>query len=255
MTARRLLVWAIAGIAAVLLTGARRPVPDQMWAHPQIARFRIHDVGILPVATFDGDWTHSAVVEEFWIRHFFDTQHFWMPSVMIRLKMAAASKLRDSLDRAVSSQILKTGRVDSVTASGLCRSVGVGTLLCLRVDRCESAVIELSAALVDSTGAMLWRISGRELWEEYVGAPAKEGVRMTQGHPPTMTSRVVTIGGRQVTIYQIGQGVGGAVLGRPGEGPGVAVTDAHARVPMEIMQALDRLLARWVQVFPGSSSR
>ena len=80
----------------------------------------------------------------------------------------------DSLLKAVNGQIVKSVRVDSLDAPYLCRVMRVRALLSVRVEQFEKREMEfnqsgkpittvnLRAALVDSTGRLLWTASGAE---------------------------------------------------------------------------------------------
>ena len=73
--------------------------------------------------------------------------------------------------QAVRGEILKNVRVDSLTAPRLCAKLRTDAVLTLRVDLWEQlpvlwnqsgrpmTTVQLKAALVDSTGALLWSAS------------------------------------------------------------------------------------------------
>jgi len=126
----------------------------------------------------------------------------------------------------VCAGILKTGRVDSLAAPLLCRTLRANAVLGVRVDQWEQAqvnwgqsgkpgtTVRVVAALIDSSGALLWSISGSETGEGPFHDP------MT--NPPEVMNHP-TMAGLPVT-------------GENG--------------PPRFEDVLSKLLARWVPQFP-----
>ena len=83
----------------------------------------------------------------------------------------------DSLLKAFTQYVLKNGRLDSLDAPRFSRATRARALLTVRVDRFErmelqfdqsgkpTTTVQLTAALVDSTGRLLWTASGSETAE------------------------------------------------------------------------------------------
>ena len=132
----------------------------------------------------------------------------------------------DSLLKAFAQGVLKAGRLDSLDAPRFSRATRARALFTVRVDRFErlelpfdqsgkpTTTVQLTAALVDSSGRLLWTASGSETAEgpyQDAGATAL-GVRASGLNNTPIT----------------GQG------GAP-----------------SFPETLDRLLARWLPRFPA----
>jgi len=185
----------------------RRGVRDNVWRHPDSAAFAIRGIAMLPAASYDRDLQAEKLADQLWGATLRGTGHRWVSSTSTRA-LVAAGPGGDSLLRAAAEQALAQGRADSLLAPELCRRTRTGAVMTLRVDRWEqlkmefnqagkpSTTVSLTAALVDSTGRLLWRISGSETAEGPYHDPRADvvGVKTTglgtqpitgQGGPPS----------------------------------------------------------------------
>src|SRR5688572_19698707 len=88
---------------------AKRPrYVDKVWVHPELSRFEPRKIAILPGITFDGDYKAANAVAAGWLTEFDTTGHEWLPADRVRLKLAAASRQRDSLLNAIGGQVQKS---------------------------------------------------------------------------------------------------------------------------------------------------
>jgi hypothetical protein len=176
---------AVALVAMVVLLAASpvagaddapRKLRDKLWAWPDSGAFAIHAVAMLPPASFDRNPQSEKLADQQLGVVLRGSGHRWLSSTSAKALIGAGPG-GDSLLKATSDAILARGRPDSIAVPGLCRRTRTGALLSLRVDRWEqltlefnqagkpSTTISLSASLVDSTGRLLWTISGSETAE------------------------------------------------------------------------------------------
>lgn len=167
-----LLVAAVACAATALAAdrGARKL--DVFWEVPDLASLDLRAIALLPVATFDGNLEARRLTEDGVGKAFRGSGHRWLSPLLTREMLRQAGG--DSLLKAVNGQIVKGVRVDSLDAPYLCRVMRVRALLSVRVEQFEKREMEfnqsgkpittvnLRAALVDSTGRLLWTASGAE---------------------------------------------------------------------------------------------
>ncbi len=149
---------------------------DLFWAHPEIASFPLRSVALLPAATFDNDFKAEKEVELAWGPLSRGTGYRWFYSTMTKdlLRRAFGG---DSVLTALRKGVLKDGRVDSLSARALCQALRVSAVLSIRADHWEqlemewnqtgrpSTTVQMKAALVDSSGRLLWTASGSETGE------------------------------------------------------------------------------------------
>ena len=148
---------------------------DLITTAPDFASYGIKSIAMLPVATFDKNLVTEARVAELVGRNLKDIGYRWVSTTSARGMLLAT--LGDSAVKAVTEQILKNVRVDSLSAPRLCAKLRTDAVLCLRVDLWEQlpvlwnqagrpmTSVQLKAALVDSSGALLWSASGSETGE------------------------------------------------------------------------------------------
>jgi hypothetical protein len=187
--ARRWIILAIAWAAALALTAATANAArkaDIIWQHPDFARFGVQSIALLPIATYDHNVQTQGTVAAAWGQQFQGKGYRWMTTSTSVSMMRAAGG--DSLLRVVGQSLLDQGRADSLQAPFLCARFHVQALLSLRVDRYEQVPIDpdqrgkpyttvgLTAALVDSSGRLLWRGVGTETVEGLEHVPV-EGQR------------------------------------------------------------------------------
>jgi len=207
----------------------RRGKPiDKIWVHPDFVVLGIEKIAVLPVATFDNNYEAQKVVEQAFGQVFRTTGYRWVSTASSRDLLRAHGSSGDSLAKALQAQILKTERVDSLAAPGLCAWLRADAVLSLRVDQWEREQVEwnqtgkpytqvqLRATLVDSLGRLLWSASGSNKGEGSDHSPdaAVEGVT-TSG-----------LGSKPIT--------------------------AQAGAP-SFPEVVLPLFTRWVELFPGKS--
>jgi len=149
---------------------------DLFWTHPEISSHGFRTVALLPAATFTHDLNAEKEVEFAWSPLARGTGYRWFFSSMTKdlLRRAFGG---DSVLLAVRKGVLKDGRVDSLSARSLCKALRVGAVLSIRADQWEqiqmewnqtgtpSTTVQMRAALVDSSGRLLWTASGSETGE------------------------------------------------------------------------------------------
>jgi hypothetical protein len=208
--------------AALAAKGPR--IVDNFWQSPEFAAFEPRSIALLPAATYDGSLDARKQSETAVAQALRGTGHRWLSTLITRDRMYRAGG--DSLLKALNEQLLHAPRLDSLQAPGYARMMGASALLTIRVDRFEKLEMEfnqagrptttvvLTAALVDSSGRLLWTASGSETSEGPYHDPNTNpiGVNASGLNNKPITSQ------------------GGA--------PGFAET-------------LSKLLARWVPHFPA----
>lgn len=178
---------------------------DLITTAPDFASFGVKSIAMLPVATFDRSLPAERMVADLWGQNFRGTGYRWISAGIVREMLLGS--LGDSTVKVVREQMLKNVRVDSLQAPLLCAKLRASAVLCVRVDQWEQRPIlwnqsgrpmtsvQLRAALVDSSGALLWSASGSETGEGAYHDPSTNpvGVSSTglentpitgQGGPP-----------------------------------------------------------------------
>jgi len=148
---------------------------DLFWTSPGFAANAPRTIAMLPAATYDGSAEARKNAEAAVARALRETGYRWTSTLITRDRMFKAGG--DSLLRALNDQLLKEPRLDSLAAPGYARMMFANALLTIRVDRYEklemefnqagkpSTTVALTAALVDSSGRLLWTASGSETAE------------------------------------------------------------------------------------------
>ena len=225
------LLLAASAIAASSGHAAKGPrTQDQVWSRPDFAHLGVQSIAMLPVATYTNDLPAERQVQMAWGQKFAASGYRWISAGTVR-DLLRASAEGDSLLKLARESVLQKGHVDSLLAPALCGRLRVGAALSVCVQQWEQTAIEpdqagkpstsvqLRAALVDSTGRLLWSASGSETVEgDY--------------HEPTQVDAAHAGSGATRST-----GLGGA------SGPGSGTPPMYAEV-------LERLLARWVKIFP-----
>jgi hypothetical protein len=217
---------ALAGAAAA----AKKPhTVDNIWVHPRFASFSVQSIAMLPPASFDRDFEAERQVQGQSGRALVGSGYRWVSSLTTR-EMLRVSAGGDSLLKAVTARVLADGRVDSLTARVLCRMFRTNAVMSVRVDEWTqiaiepdqsgkpSTTIQLHAALVDSTGSLLWSASGGETVEGLQHDPAQADAEHSG-----------TAGTRETGLH-------GSTL---------------AGAPPPYTDVLERLLTRWAKEFPA----
>ncbi|TMQ69732.1 MAG: hypothetical protein E6K81_14250 [Candidatus Eisenbacteria bacterium] len=178
--------WVAALVGVVIAFGLSRPATtapseggkklDTFWTSPAMDSLALRSVTLLPGASFDNELTTEKELETAWAPVSKATGYRWYYSTLAKdlLRHAFGG---DSVLKAIRAGLLKDGRVDSVSAQRLCAALHTSAILTLRADVWERTQIEwnqtgkpwtrvaVKAALVDSTGRLLWTASGNETME------------------------------------------------------------------------------------------
>jgi hypothetical protein len=148
---------------------------DLITTAPDFASFGVKSIALLPIATFDRNLPAERTVADVWGANFRDTGYRWISAATVREMLL--SSLGDSTVKVVREQMLKNVRVDSLQAPLLCAKLRTSAVLCVRVDQWEQrpilwnqsgramTTVQLKAALVDSSGTLLWSAAGSETGE------------------------------------------------------------------------------------------
>ncbi len=198
---------------------------DVIWSHPDIAGYGLRSVALLPVATFDNNLKTEKEIESAWGPVARTTGLRWYYSTTSKdlLRRAFGG---DSVLAALRTQLLKEARVDSLSARKLCHALHTSAVLGMRADLWEQVEMEwnqtgkpwtrvqLKAALVDSSGRLLWTASGSETGE----GPMHEADSGT--------------------------------LGVKSSGLNLQAVTGQGSAP-SFQEVLARLFARWIERFPG----
>jgi hypothetical protein len=149
---------------------------DLIFVSPDFANRRIESVALLPAASFDNRLDHEKLAEDMFAQVVRPAGYRWLTSSVAR-DLLKSSAPNDSIYKAVRAAVLKNVRVDSLSAGPVCALLRTDALLTLRVDRFDqlqmewdqagkpSTTVQLKAALVDSSGRLLWSASGSETGE------------------------------------------------------------------------------------------
>lgn len=168
------LSFSLATLATEAEAKPRSRTVERSWIHPEFARFGIRKIAILPAVTFDGNYEATNAASAVWLGEFSKVGYEWISADKVRLRLAAASRQRDSLLEVINGQVQRSGRLEPATARFLGHLLGAQGLLCVRVDKWlimnsassrQTATVELSATLVDTTATELWKIAGSAMNE------------------------------------------------------------------------------------------
>lgn len=184
----------------------KQKVMDSFWLAPDFQQYGVSSIAFLPVATFDDNMEARRLVEQAIGQAFRTSGHRWLSAISARDYLFRQGG--DSLMLAVRSQLAKSPRVDSLQAPALSRLLRTRALLGVRVDGWERVQLEptqagrpyttvrLNAALVDSTGRLLWTASGGETIEGQYRDPNQGVVGMNSSglndQPMTNTAAAPT---------------------------------------------------------------
>ena len=176
---KRLIAVASAGLLlTVLPAGAARPKAakgDIIWTHPDYAKLAPPSIAFLPTVSYDHNAQSEKTVENIFPLVLRSSGYRWVTPSSARDRIRAT--LGDSTLLALDGGILKNARADSLAAKRVCRELRVAALLSTRVDLYEqievewnqsgkpSTTIQVHAALVDSSGRVLWSVAGSETAE------------------------------------------------------------------------------------------
>jgi hypothetical protein len=190
---------------------------------PDFASYGVRSIALLPIATFDRNLSAQRLVSDLWGQNFKDTGYRWVSTTVSSDLLRSA--FGDTALKSLTEQILKSVRVDSLRAPLLCARLHTSAVLSVRVEQWEQAPIlwnqsgkpttsvQLKAALVDSSGTLLWSATGSE---------NAEGTY----HDPTTNPIGVSSSSLENT----------PITGQGG--------------PPEYQEVLNKLLLRWLAQFP-----
>ncbi len=163
-----------ASALAAKKTASTRSV-DRIWVVPEFAAHGVRSIAMLPPTSYDHSLESENLAAALWGQALKDAGYRWVSANTARTLIQA--QLGDSAVKSAQAVVLTTGRVDSLAAPALAKATRASALLSLRVDRLEkmeiewnqagrpSTSVQLTAALVDSTGRLLWSAAGSETAE------------------------------------------------------------------------------------------
>ena len=163
----------VSGSAAHAQKSARKV--DLFTLAPDFAQYGVQSIALLPVATFDGNLDSRRMTEGLVGQALRGIGYRWVSPTLTKEWISRAGG--DSLLKALNDQLLKQPRLDSLQAPMYSRTARARALLTVRVDQFErrelefnqsgrpATTVSLKAALVDSTGRLLWSASGSETIE------------------------------------------------------------------------------------------
>ena len=192
-----------AALVAVLATvGSAAPkrehVIDKFWVNPNLGTIRVNAIAMLPAVSYDGVLPAEKSAEFEWMMKVKDSGYRWVSATTSRDRLRAAAG-NDSILAANKQDVLANERIDSLRTATICRLLRVNGLLTIRLDRAEqlsiqtdqqgrpSTTVQVHAALVDSTGQLVWAASGAQIAEgpEMQAASAGAGGGGFNGLGPT----------------------------------------------------------------------
>lgn len=188
-----LVVALVLSIAAAAGGDSKPRKVDIFWQRPDMDSIRIKSIAFMPTVAFDHDLNKEHEAEDAMALTIKGVSYRWLSpnSVLALLKIRPAA---DSLWKVQRDRVLKSpqARVDSLAAPVLCSAMRVQAMLTLRVDLMEinepewnqagkpTTTITCHAALVDSSGRLLWTASGSETGEGPYHDPSA-GVKSVSG--------------------------------------------------------------------------
>ena len=178
-------------IAPTVIAAKKDKTVDRIWTHARFDSFKVERIAVLPVVSFDNDLSAEKVVEGALGQAFSTTGYRWISVATTREMLRGAGG--DSLVKLVRTKILNADRLDSLVASGLCAQMRCDALLGVRVEHWEkremewneagkpSTSVRLRAALVDSSGSLLWSATGSQTGEGPYHDPSQGQIGVTGG--------------------------------------------------------------------------
>lgn len=190
---------------------------------PDYAAYGVKSIAMLPVVSYDKNARAEQTVMALFGMKLKDTGYRWVSAPTAKGMLKSA--LGDSVLKLIGDEVLAKGQLDSLRAPLACTKLRTDAVLCVRIDQWEqqqilwnqagkpNTTIRVRAALVDSTGALLWSAASSETGEGPYNDPATNpmGMKATSLEPTPVTG-------------QMG--------------------------PPEFDAVLDRILARWEPRFP-----
>lgn len=170
-----LLIVAAFAIAIPAAAQKKPRTSDRFWTAADLASFEVPSIALLPVVTYDGSLEARKITEQALGQSLRGSGHRWVSAATATEYLRRAGG--DSLLGLIKKQVLETERIDSLAAPSVCRAARARAVLTVRVDQWEqrklefnqsgnpTTTVQLRAALVDSTGRLLWTASGGETLE------------------------------------------------------------------------------------------
>jgi len=164
--------------AAFVAHAAEKPKTggnDLVWVAPDLAQYPVGSIALLPVVMFNDNAEQRRMIESAVGQALKPSGHRWVSPFIVRDNLTRAGG--DSLVKAFTAQLLTAPRLDSLQAPFYSRTLRARALLTVRADQMErlelepnqsgrpSTTVQLRAALVDSTGRLLWSVSSNETLE------------------------------------------------------------------------------------------
>jgi hypothetical protein len=165
-------------LAAAPAAAAEKPKTggnDLVWVSPDLARYPVTSIAMLPVVMFNDNAEQRKLIENAIGQALKTSGHRWVSPFIVRDNLMRAGG--DSLIKALNAKVLVAPRLDSLDAPYISRALRARALLTVRADQMEqleleavqsgrpSTTVYLRAALVDSTGRLLWTVSSNETLE------------------------------------------------------------------------------------------
>ncbi len=167
---------AVAAIAVAGAAGAAKKVTDRFWTSPDYAKSRIGRIALFPVVSYDNSIQNENMVEAALGQSLKTARYRWLSGTSTR-EMLRAYAGNDSLLKALRAGVVTNARLDSAAAPGLAAMLHCDAILTVRIDQFEQhepewnvagkpyTNVQLTAALVDSLGRLVWRAEGGETGE------------------------------------------------------------------------------------------
>jgi hypothetical protein len=232
---RRFLLIAIAiGFVAAALPAAaakkKDKKTDEVWVHPEYASHGVNRIALLPVVSYDNNFKAEAMTEARVGQAFASSGYRWISAGSARSLIQSAGG--DSTLKALRQSLLENPRLDSLAAAGMCARLRCDAVLGVRIDHWEqmsltpdqsgkpSSTVTVSAAMVGSTGSLLWSA---------LGSQTQEG--------PYQTASVASDGGDFLRSQRRSDGSAAGAGGAP-----------------SFEEVLDLLFKRWGPKFPAAAA-
>lgn len=174
--ASRAVLALVLGVAAVASAADKnKTVGDRYWLSSEFVNFPVVSIAMLPPATYDGNIENRKLVENAVGQALRGSGHRWVSPFLVRDYLLKNGG--DSLTKAIHDKLLKDPRIDSLDAPFLSRVLRTRAILTVRIDQMErreleqgqtgrpTTTVQLRAALVDSTGRLLWTVNSSETAE------------------------------------------------------------------------------------------
>lgn len=192
------LVIALPALAAKERTGKG----DTFTEAPDLAAYGVKSIAMLPVVSYDKNARAEQTVMALLGLKLKETGYRWVSSQTAKVMIRSA--LGDSMLKVVADEVLAKGQLDSLHAPLVSEKLRTDALLCVRVEQWEqqqilwnqagkpNTTVRVRAALVDSTGALLWSAASSETGEGPYNDPSTNpmGMKATALEPTPLTGQL-----------------------------------------------------------------